>query len=225
VLLNPMLWFQFVSNAHNDLVAVCLLAGAIALVVRRYHPLAALLVAAAGLVKFPFMIVGAVVFERLGPRRALLYAAGAAGLCVLLSALFGGRPYLDALLDTGRLTDAATAPLMKYAKVTIALSTLGIVAFVVFRRRFPSFGGFVFPAIAPTFYPWYLLWALPYALAARRFALPTLVALPLLGTLADGIYGYHGFSLLVPAAALGWVVWSAAPGARGSTPSGSNAVL
>jgi len=171
------------------------------------------------------MILGAVVFERLGPRRALLYAAAAVAVCVLLSALFGGRPYLDALLDTGRLTDATTSPLMKYTKVAIALSTLGIVAFVLFRRRFPSFGGFVFPAIAPTFYPWYLLWALPYALAAGRFALPTLVALPLLSTLGDGIYGYHGFSVLIPVAALGWVLWSAATSARGPTPSGSNAVL
>jgi hypothetical protein len=86
-----------------------------------------------------------------------------------------------------------------------------LTAFVLLRGRFPGFGGFVYPAIAPIFFPWYLAWALPYALAARRGALATALALPVLGVLGDGLYGFHGFTLLIPLAALAWVVWSALP--------------
>jgi hypothetical protein len=39
--------------------------------------------------------------------------------------------------------------------------------------------------------------------------LVTLFALPLLDVLADGVYTFHGFTLLVPLAALAWVAWSA----------------
>jgi hypothetical protein len=206
VLLNPMLWFQYVSNAHNDLLGLALLVAALALVAAGRPWLATLFVAAAGLVKFPFMFVGAVAFARLGPRRALLYAGTGIVLALALSALFGGRPYLDALLVTGKLSGTAVSPLMRDVKLAFAAATVGLTLYVLLRSRFPAFGGFVFPAVAPVCFPWYLPWAIPYVLAARELVLPSLLALPVLGALADGIYGYHGFTLLVPLAALAWVV-------------------
>jgi hypothetical protein len=208
VVLNPMLWFQYVSNAHNDLLAICLLVGAVALVERSRPMVAMLLVAAAGLIKIPFVILGTVAFARQGARRAALFAAGAIVTCLALSALLAGRPYYDALRISGGLDGASQPPLFTAAKLAIALGTLGVTAFVVLRDRFPAFGGLLSPAIAPNFYPWYLVWAVPYALATRATALPTLLAFPLLATLADGTYGFHAFTYLVPLAALCWIAWA-----------------
>jgi len=210
VLLNPFLWYQFVTNAHNDILGIVLLVGAVALTSRGRAAIAVPVVAAAGLVKFPLLLVGAVVFAREGPRRAVAYALSAIVLCLVCSAVFGGKAYVDALLVTGQLT-ADTSPLFKDLKLAIALCSVVLTAFVLLRGRFPGFGGFVYPAIAPIFFPWYLAWALPYALAARRGALATALALPVLGVLGDGLYGFHGFTLVIPLAALAWVVWSALP--------------
>jgi hypothetical protein len=209
VLLNPMLWLQFVSNAHNDLMAVTLVVAGVALVAQRRPAWAMAAIAAAGLVKLPFLIVGAVVFAREGPRRALLYAGGAAGLCVVLSAVFGGAPYLDALLATTRGRGVAMDPLLQATKTGFALAAVGASAFVLLRGRFPAFAGWLYPALAPLLFPWYLIWAVPYALAARAGALATLLALPLLATLSDTIYGLDELALALPAAALALLVVAA----------------
>jgi hypothetical protein len=215
LLVNPMPWFQCVTNAHNDVLGACMLAGAVALADRRKPFIAAILVAAAGLVKFPFVLLGALAFVREGPRRAFAFAALAGAICFAASALFGGRDYFDALASTGGITDASVDPLIKYVKVLLAVGAAGITAIIMLRGRFPAFGGFVYPAIAPIFYPWYLLWAVCYSLAARRAMLLTLLALPLVGVLADGVYTFHGFTLLVPLAALAWIARAASSSVAG----------
>jgi hypothetical protein len=206
VLLNPMLWLQFVANAHNDVLAVTLIVAALVLLAQRRPAWAMALVGAAGLVKLPFLVVGAVAFGRLGTRRAFLYAAGACALCLALSALFGGRPYFDALLATARGRGAFMDPVMQAAKAALALAALGSTLFVLLRGRYPSFAGWLYPALAPVLFPWYLIWAVPYALAAEAGALTTLLVLPVLGTLCDTIYGLDAFALALPVAALAALV-------------------
>jgi hypothetical protein len=206
VVLNPMLWLQFVTNAHNDLLGMNLLAGALILIARRRPAWAMLLVAAAGLVKFPFVVFGAVAFAREGPRRAIPYAAGAAALCVAVSAAFAGRPYLDALTLTARTRAAFTDPVLNEMKFALSLTTLAVTAFILLRGKFPAFAGWLYTALAPVLFPWYLIWAFWYALAARGAALATVLALPLLATLSDGIYGLDVLAYALPLAAFAWLV-------------------
>jgi hypothetical protein len=208
VLLNPFLWLQFVTDAHNDLLAVVLLTAAVAIAASSRPVWAIAAVVAAGLVKLPFLVIGVVVFGRLGARRAILYSAVAVALCVAISAVFGGKPYLDALLATAGGRRAVMDPLLQGAKTAGALSALGVTAWVVLRGRFPAFGGWLYPALAPVLFPWYLVWAVPYALAARQGVLATLIALPVLAVLSDTIYALDAFALLLPATAIAVLVLS-----------------
>jgi hypothetical protein len=203
--LNPMLWFQFVTNAHNDAYGLCLLAAALLLVQRGRRLWAVVLVAAAGCVKFPFVVLGAVLFAREGPRRAILCTVAAAALCFAASALFAGRPYLDALLVTARTRAAFTDPVLNEMKTALSLATLAVTAFILLRGRFPVFAGWLYTGLAPVLFPWYLAWAVVYALASRTLLVGTLLALPVLATLSDGIYHFETVALVVPVAALAWI--------------------
>jgi hypothetical protein len=195
VLLNPMLWLQFVVNAHNDLMAVTLVAGGVALVARRHTGWAIAAIAAAGLVKLPFLLLGVVAFGREGRRRALLSAGSAVAVCVAISAVFGGKPYLDALLTTTAQRGIDMDPVLQASKIVMALTPVFVTAYVLLKGRYPAFGGWLYPALAPILFPWYLVWAVPYALAARAGALLTLLALPLVATLVDTIYDLHVVAL------------------------------
>jgi hypothetical protein len=208
VLLNPMLWLQFVTNAHNDLLGICLLTGALLAVARRVPLVAVALIAAAGCVKFPFLVIGALAFVREGPRRAIVYSASAVALCLAASAVFSGQPYLDALLLTARTRAHFTDPVLNELKLGLSLAVLAVTLFVVLRGRFPAFAGWLYTALAPVLFPWYLAWAFWYALAAQRAALVTVLALPLLATLSDGIYGFETLAYALPAAAFAGLVYA-----------------
>jgi hypothetical protein len=195
VLLNPMLWMQFVVNAHNDLLAVTLVVSGVALAAGRRPVWAVLPIAAGGLVKLPFLILGAVAFGRLGARRAIFYSAGAVALALAVSALLGGGPYFEALLTTAAQRGAGMDVILQASKAIMALTPLCVTAYVVLRGVYPPFAGWLYPALAPILFPWYLVWAVPYALAARSGALLTLLALPVLATLVDTIYDLHPVAL------------------------------
>jgi hypothetical protein len=212
--LNPMLWLQFVVNAHNDLAAVVLLVAASLLVGRRWPAWASVAIACAGLIKFPFLLLGVVAFVRLPLRARLGYAALAVGLCVAASAAFGGHPYLDALLGTARSRGAAWDPLVGGVKAACALGVLAVCAFALLRGRLVAFGGWLFPALAPVLFPWYFVWTVPYGVAAGNGLTASLLALPLAATLADTIYGLDPIALVVPAGIVGALLLGMRPGLR-----------
>jgi hypothetical protein len=214
VLLNPMLWLQFVTNAHNDILGACLLAAAQIFIVRKRPALAVFCVAGAGLVKFPFVVMGAVAFARQGPRRAFGYAAAAAVVCFVLSAIFAGRPYLDALLLTARTRAAFTDPVLNEIKLVLSLATLAVTAIILLRGKYPAFAGWLYTGLAPVMFPWYLLWAVSYSLFSRTLLLATLLSLPLVALLSDDVYAFDMLAFVLPAAAGLWLLWStrATPG-------------
>jgi hypothetical protein len=203
VLLNPMLWMQFVVNAHNDLLAVTLVVGGVALAAGRRPVWAVLPIAAAGLVKLPFLILGAVAFGRLGPRRAILYSTVAVALALAVSELVGGRPYFEALLSTAAQRGAGMHLILRASKAITALAPVCITVYVVLRGVYPPFAGWLYPALAPILFPWYMVWAVPYALAARSGALLTLLALPVLATLVDTTYDLRPVALALFALGVG----------------------
>lgn len=195
VALNPMLWLQFVVDAHNDLQAVTLLAAGVVLVARRRPLWAIAPVAAAGLVKLPFLLLGAVAFGRLGRMPALACTTAAVAICMVASAAFGGHAYVESLLLTASQRGSGMDPILRASKAIMAFTPVAVTAFVLLRGRYPAFAGWLYPALAPVLFPWYLVWALPYALAARAGALLTLLALPLAGVLVDTIYDLHAVAM------------------------------
>jgi hypothetical protein len=66
----------------------------------------------------------------------------------------------------------------------LCLAVVGVA--LVWKRLIP-FGGLTTIALGPAPFPWYFAWGLPYA-KAQGDDRPILVALPLLGVLADSSY-------------------------------------
>lgn len=175
VALNPMLIEQFVADAHNDIWALDALALAFAL--RATRPgFAAALVAGAGLVKLPFLALGALVFARGGSVRERIVLIGGATLsCAAVSLVLGGTAY-----PLGLLTHAARErPQIGWELVRVAFTLVALAAIVV-RFRGASIPGAIwtFPMLSSNLYPWYLSWGLPYGVTGTRALVPWLCALP-----------------------------------------------
>jgi hypothetical protein len=204
--LNPMLWFQFVANAHNDMLAIVLVVAALVAVERRLLWLAVIFVAAAGAVKVPFLVLGIVIFARHRDRRmGIVAAAASVALAVGVSAAYGGHAYLDGLLATGR-GRVVWGPEVAVAKAAVALLALGATVAALVFRRFVGFAAWFYPGLAPLLFPWYLAWTIPYACAAGSGFLETLLVLPIAATMADTIYGLDLFGLAVAVAVVTFVV-------------------
>jgi hypothetical protein len=206
VALNPMLWFQFVVNAHNDLLAIVLVVAALAAVERRAPWLAVALLAAAGAVKLPFLVLGVVIFARTPKLEwRLAYATAAVTLALGVSYLFGGAPYFDSLVSTGR--SRLGWPLeITLLKMGVAAIALAATAAALFARRFVVFAAWFYPGLAPLLFPWYLAWSLPYVCAAGTGLLETLIVLPLASTFAETIYELDPILLAVGVGAVALVV-------------------
>jgi hypothetical protein len=201
VALNPALIFEFVANVHNDLFAVLLLLLA-CYATRRGAVLGGIvLAAAAGLVKLPFLLFAALAFVPLSsPLRRLRAYGITLALGLSISWLAGGRAYLAALhraADEGTGGHALTALLG--ASTIVKAVAVGAVALALG-------GGFVegcawtLPALSALVHPWYLCWALPYAVASERALRNVALALPLAMLVTDTALG-NGFAVAVVAAA------------------------
>lgn len=180
--LNSGLMFEFVANAHNDIIAVDLLLGA-AVMMRRWPLPAFGAIVVAGLVKLPYLVLGLPVVSAVRPawkRYAGCAAAIAAALA--LSWFGGGVPYLHALTRYSLKSHVEN----EWHVVPVLLAFLAIAAAVAGRRRLigalwliPSIGAFGMPIV----FPWYLAWGFPYALARHRILGFLLVAFPLASAL------------------------------------------
>ena len=209
IALNPMLWFQFVSNAHNDALAIVLVLGAVLAVVRRYPWIAVVLIAAAGLVKLPFLVFGAIVFVRTGRLGAIAYTAAAVLGCIGISAMFGGHEYLNALLATAHERGVDWRPEVSLAKGIVVAVALGATAAALLTGRVSGFAGWLYTGLAPVLFPWYLAWMIAYAAAIGTGILEALIALPVLAALADGVNALDDVSLLIALAVTVFVVVTA----------------
>lgn len=189
VALNPGLIADFVLDGHNDVVAIALALWALALG-RRLPAAGVLCGALAGGVKLPFLAIGALATAgaKAAPVRlggALLAIAGGAGI----SALLGGRDYLQAIATTSRLYGAALRdPLVNGAHLALALLALAAVALAVSTRRSWPTASFAFVALAAAFFGWYVAWGLPYAAYERRWFAVFALSLPPLTFLLATFY-------------------------------------
>ena len=178
--LNPALYLQFVASAHNDALGIALvLAGG--LYVRSRPVVAVALVAAGGLVKLPFVIFAAPLFARagsLGVRIAFLAAAAVIAAAVSLAA--GGAAFVRA--QTPHVASTGVAAITTILVVLAAFAALATA--LAGRRRLRS-AVWLMPLVSAYTCAWYLLWALPYAVARRRIAAYLLIAYPLVSVLLE----------------------------------------
>jgi hypothetical protein len=189
VALNPGLIASFVLDGHNDLTAIALALWALALGSR--VPAAGIVLGAlAGGVKLPFLAIGALATA--GAKRPGLRVGGAALTVtggVALSALLGGRDYVEAIRTTSRLYGAALRdPLVNGAHVALALMALGAVVLAITTRRSWPTASWAFVALAASFFGWYLAWGLPYAAYERRWFPVFALSLPPLTFLTATFY-------------------------------------
>ncbi len=171
---NPAVFDVWVVDGHNDLFGVALIVAAAS--ARRRPALRIALVAAAGLVKLPLVVIGAIAFgdeERM--RRRLAFACAAVVGTLAFSYTFGGTSYLAHLLAmSGRRHAQPEATLHV---VCVIAAAFAFVAALAGRRR--SIGAaWIWRAVAAFPAPWYAIWGLPYALTSGAAAV-LLVAEPL----------------------------------------------
>jgi hypothetical protein len=180
VALNPALYFEFVLNAHNDLIAVVIVTIA-ALMAPAWPLVASLLIAASALVKIPFVLLGlpvlAVVRDRALRTVAVVLAILVAGI---VSWFASGPVYFRTLL-----TYASGSHLEGAVHAVAALAGLAALAFAVAGRPRLRAAVWLLPMFGAYTAPWYALWSLPYALGARRILVYLAVWLPFVTFLAE----------------------------------------
>jgi hypothetical protein len=180
VALNPALYFEFVLNAHNDLVPVVIVT--IAALTAPWWPLAAsLLIAAAALIKLPFVLLGLPVLANVRERlpRAMAVAV-AVPVAAIVSWFAGGPAYARALV-----TYASGSHLEGAVHVIAAVAAVALlVAAVASARRFKA-AVWLMPMFGAYTAPWYALWSFPYALGARRVLVYLAIWLPFVTFLAE----------------------------------------
>jgi len=170
---NPALFSLWIVDAHNDLLAVAFIVGAAACA--RFPAVRVALVAAAGLVKLPLALVGAVAFvDERSPLRRFGFAAAAVALCLGLSYAFGGPLYMRNLFAMSGHFGTAVERGLHALDVLVAL---GALALALAARRFGLGAAWSSSALSAFVAPWYGVWALPYA-AAGGFAALFLIAEP-----------------------------------------------
>ena len=185
--LDPLLWQFYVAEAHNDIVGIALVLTAFAL--RRRTVVAIALVALAGTVKLPFVVLGSVVFALGSTWRArLVPAAVAAALAIAASLAFGGVPYALALHRTVLLYAGTSSALANAAHVVLALIGLGSLAFALAASRFGWGVPWSFVAFGQFATPWYLGWGIPYASTSETRGAVYLAALPISGYLTTLLF-------------------------------------
>jgi hypothetical protein len=201
---NPAMYDSFVSEGHNDLLGIVFILTA-ALARRKSLPLAMLCVIAAGLIKAPLILIGALVFaaESRAEKRILL---GLSSICLgaLASVLFGGPWYLHALHRVNEiyinLYGQFTQPIdiVLHAALTfISVAAIGLA--IMYRRSIPG-AAWSMPALAPSFIAAnYLGWSLPYALLTEEPNLLFLASWPTAAYLLNTDYAMTPFFILLRA--------------------------
>jgi len=205
VAVNPGVYVLYVANAHNDLLAVAFLLAAV-LAARRVPVVAAICVVAASLIKVPFAVFALYVFARLRARALrIAWAAVTIAAAAAVSFALGGAPYVrDLLARVHQTTSEAGLAFVTAETIKAGLAIVAVVALIaaVGRAVIWRAAGYAFTAFGSIVYPWYLIWALPYAALAPRALPAVLVPLPLVAALMEPAFPHVGFGQLAMLAIL-----------------------
>jgi hypothetical protein len=182
---NPALWYYVVVNPHADVQGLLLIVGAWIAAQRSRGILAAVLLAGAGLIKLPFLLVGAAALAPLnGARRRYTVWFGAAFGVALGSWLVPGSAFWhDFTHYVAHGTVHAHANL-RDGWLLVAPIVAAITVALLARRRAVYGAAWLFPQIAPLAAAWYLLWGMPYAAVTGTLE-AFVIAMPLASVLID----------------------------------------
>jgi len=203
VALNPMLYFYYVVQAHNDLLAIVLVVAGTAIADRR-PLLGALVASTAGLVKISFVALATFAYAGRRDLRSSLLALGlSGGMVLLISATFGGSDYFEAMRVMGLKQIAARGSTAHLTTIVLHVAVAGIAAgallWAFVRGRFAAPATYSYATISTIVYPWYLGWCIPYAVRASTFTAGFFISLPALGHLIDphfSVFTAHPFAVL-----------------------------
>jgi hypothetical protein len=214
VALNPGLLLQYVACAHNDLLGIALLVAAAA-VIDTSGLAACGLIAVAGLVKLPFVVLGLPVLAAVKPRALRYgYAALAAACALGISWWSAGTAYFRGLAVHVPMPGPAYA--LNVAVVCAALLAIGV-AFLGGRRIRTAV--WLIPMASSYVASWYLSYGLPYALARRRILAYLLVGFPFVDALVDAKFMQPWtFAIVVPLVAAVCIFFESRPGAKLARP-------
>jgi hypothetical protein len=175
--LNPAPLFQYVANAHNDVIAVALALGGIVLITRSTIA-ACLAYIAAALVKLPFIIIGAVMFTQLPSAIKRFSTIALSTLAALvLSYATAGPQYFAGLSYYNRLLKSGVDPLQYIAVAVVLWATFS----ALMQHRYNHISLYAFPALSvQTLMPWYAVWSLPYAVRESKHLASYLISMPLM---------------------------------------------
>lgn len=180
IALNPALYFEFVLNAHNDVLPVAITIAA-AILAPAWPVVASLLIVAAALVKAPFVLLGLPVLARV---RATSERAVAVAVAVAVSAaaswFAGGAAYARALMQYTSASGLANA-----VHAIAAIAALVVLATAIAGTRRPRTAVWLLPMFGVYTAPWYALWSVPYALASRRVLTYLAIWLPFVSFLTE----------------------------------------
>jgi len=216
---NPLVAIEGAGNAHIDLLGTLALVVAVWAMVRRRRTAAALALAFAIAVKFIPVVLAPLFWRRIRPRDAL---AGTALLAVLyLPFVHQGRlpeGSLRAYLTEWRFNGPLFAALRPYAAPTTLaglalLAGLAVATWARVRLHVDSPAAWAWPvaatlALAPSVFPWYLLWVTPflYTPGTRPLAVWTVTIIPTYVMLAlERVHGPWGLPWWLVAAEYGAV--------------------
>ncbi len=213
VALNPALIFEFVANAHNDLLGVLLLLAARYAAARGGTRLGIVFAVLGGLVKLPFLLLGALAFAPLKTTSERVRAwalAASAGLA--LSWLGGGRGYAEALYrHANDSTSGHALAALEGLPGAVKAVALGAVALALATGIFVEGCAWTLPALGALLHPWYLGWTLPYAVASETMLRNLAIALPVAMLFADAAIGDGKLVAVLETLAM---LWLAVPLAR-----------
>jgi hypothetical protein len=228
---NPLVAIEGAGSGHIDLLGTLALVVAAWALVRRWRTTAALALAFAIAVKFIPVVLAPLLWRRVRLRDAI---AGIALLLLLyLPFVRDGRlpvGSVGAYLAEWRFNGPLFAALQPYESPT-TLAGLGVVSGLLVatwtraRLRVDSAAAWAWPiaaalALAPSVYPWYLLWFTPFLFASATWPLAvwTVTILSTYVVLSlEPVYGPLGLPWWLVAAEYGTVLVAAMPIARRSS--------
>ena len=193
VALNPMILYYYIVEAHNDIGAILLVV--VGMVIARKQPwLGAIVAGAAGLTKVTFAFIASAALGRRNLPVALAQSAIVVAVTVFGSALFGGPNYVHVMIGTGRWMvyggghgismGASDAVYITGLVLHACVALIAIAALIASQcGRFIAPAAYSFSGIAPTLYPHYLGWCIPYALRTPKAAATFFATLPAIAPL------------------------------------------
>jgi hypothetical protein len=183
--MNPAVWYYVVVNPHAEVQGLLFSVGALIAARRSRGIVASVLLACAGLIKLPFLLVGAVTLAPLNDVRRRFAAWAAATIVVAaVSWLVPGPAFWHDFSQY--VTHSGSHAHANLRDGWLYVAPLVVVAVLVLLARGQAIFGvaWLFAQVAPLAAPWYLLWGIPYAAVTERLT-AFLIAMPLCAALLD----------------------------------------